>query len=125
MPVSTTDKVREAKAQVPEIAPTEAMALLDDPSVVFLDVREADEMRATGKVAGAVHVARGMLEFRADPSLPSHLDALSPERTVVLYCASGGRAALAGATLKELGFTDVRNLGGFQSWVDAGGAVEP
>lgn len=121
---SIMDKVREAKARVPAIAPDEAMNLLGHANAVFVDVRDADEVRATGKVLGALHVSRGMLEFRADPTLPSHLDALSPDKTVVLYCASGGRAALAGVALQELGFKDVRNLGGFQGWADAGGAVE-
>ena len=124
MPISIMDKVRAAKEQVPEIGPAQAMDLLGHANAVFVDVREADEVRATGKVLGAINISRGMLEFRADPSLPSHLDALAPEKTVVIYCASGGRAALAGAALLELGFKDVRNLGGFQGWVDAGGAVE-
>lgn len=121
---SIMDKVRKAREATPAIAPEEAMDLLGHGNVVFVDVRDADEVRATGKVLGAVNISRGMLEFRADPTLPSHLDVLSPDRTVVLYCASGGRAALAAAALRELGFKDVRNLGGFQGWVDAGGAVE-
>lgn len=124
MPISIMDKVREAKEKVPAISPADAMNLLGHGNAVFVDVRDADEVRATGKVLGALNISRGMLEFRADPTLPGHLDDLSPEKTVVVYCASGGRSALAGAALQELGFADVRNLGGFQGWVDAGGAVE-
>ncbi|MFH5927177.1 rhodanese-like domain-containing protein [Roseomonas xinghualingensis] len=73
---------------------------------------------------GALHVPRGFLEFRADPSSPSHDPAFEPGRTVILYCASGGRAALAGKTLRDLGYADVRNLGGFKDWAAAGGEVE-
>jgi rhodanese-related sulfurtransferase len=124
MPISIMDKVKAAKAVVPAISPAEAMNLLGHANAVFVDVRDGAEVAATGKVPGALTISRGMLEFRADTSLPSHHDSLSPEKTVVLYCASGGRAALAGVALQELGYTDVRNLGGFQGWVDAGGAVE-
>ena len=124
MPISIMDKVKAAKALVPDISPAEAMDLLGHANAVFVDVRDGAEIAASGKVPGALAISRGMLEFRADTTLPSHHDALSPGKTVVLYCASGGRAALSGVALQELGYTDVRNLGGFQGWVDAGGAVE-
>ena len=124
MPISIMDKVKAAKALVPDISPAEAMDLLGHANAVFVDVRDGAEIAASGKVPGALAISRGMLEFRADTGLPSHHDALSPGKTVVLYCASGGRAALSGVALQELGYKDVRNLGGFQGWVDAGGAGE-
>lgn len=124
MPRSIMDKVKEARALVPDISPQEAMALHGRPDVVFVDVRDGEEVAAAGKAAGAVHASRGTLEFKADPALPSRNPALSPEKTVILYCASGGRAALAGAALKELGYEDVRNLGGFKDWAEAGGPIE-
>lgn len=124
MAISIMDKVKAAKAAVPAISPEEAMDLLGHAGAVFVDVRDGGEVAATGKVPGALNISRGMLEFRADPTLPSHHDALSPKKTVVLYCGTGGRAALAGVALQELGFKDVRNLGGFPGWIDAGGAVE-
>jgi rhodanese-related sulfurtransferase len=65
-----------------------------------------------------------LLEFRADPESPLHDAAFDRGKTIILYCASGGRAALAGKTLKDMGYTDVRNLGGFKDWVEAGGEVE-
>jgi rhodanese-related sulfurtransferase len=65
-----------------------------------------------------------LLEFRADPDSPLHDAAFDRAKTIILYCASGGRAALAGKTLKDMGYRDVRNLGGFKDWVEAGGAVE-
>ncbi|MEM9196216.1 MAG: rhodanese-like domain-containing protein [Pseudomonadota bacterium] len=117
-------RMAEAKAAVPEISPSELQALMGSDGLLIVDVRDHPELSG-GKVAGALHVTRGMLEFRADPALPSHDPAFATDKTVVVYCASGGRSALAGQTLLELGYTDVRNLGGFKGWVDAGGAVEP
>ena len=87
-------------------------------------MRDAPELQASGKVKGAVHVSRGMLEFKADPKSPYHDQAFDPAKTVILYCASGGRSALSGKALKELGFKDVRNLGAFKDWAESGQAVE-
>jgi rhodanese-related sulfurtransferase len=88
-------------------------------------VRDAPELQAGGKVKGAKHVSRGMLEFRADPESPYHDPAFTRDRTVLLYCASGGRSALAGKALLDLGYKDVHNLGAFKEWAESGGAVEP
>ncbi len=115
------EMVAEAKDKVPAITPEEASRL---DHVVFLDVREPSEVEASGKVAGAVNIPRGMLEFRADPSNPNREAALDPGKTVVTYCAMGGRAALAAAALKELGFTDVRHMGGFKDWAEKGLPVD-
>src|SRR5882724_1572663 len=73
---------------------------------------------------GAKHVSRGMLEFRADPESPYYDKEFDREKTVIVYCASGGRSALAGKTLQNMGYKDVRNLGGFKGWAESGGAVE-
>ena len=120
---SIMDLVAEAKSVVPDIGPDEVAAMKHQDDVLIVDVRDDDEVAQTGVVDGALHVARGMLEFRADETTPYHNEAFSKEKTVILYCASGGRSALAGKALLELGYSDVRNLGAFQSWVDAGGAV--
>lgn len=118
---TAAEMVAQAKAEVRAITPEEAMALED---VLFVDVRDPGEVTASGKVAGAINVPRGMLEFRADPASPYHDPALDPERTVVLYCASGGRAALAGKALQDLGYKDVRHMGGFKDWTAKGLPVE-
>ncbi|WP_207462914.1 rhodanese-like domain-containing protein [Azospirillum sp. SYSU D00513] len=91
---------------------------------LVLDVRDPSELAANGKIAGAVNVSRGMLEFRADPESPYHDPAFDRNRTLILYCASGGRSALAGKTLQDLGDSDVRNLGAFKEWAENGGSVE-
>jgi len=114
----------EADAQVPRISPGEAKGLVGRSDVLFLDVREPAEVAASGKVPGAVAVPRGLVEFRADPASSMHDAAFDRGKTVIAYCASGGRSALVGKTLKEMGYANVRNLGGFKGWVDAGGDVE-
>lgn len=113
-----------ANAVVPRITPAEAKAMIAEGRTLVVDVRDAAEVAASGKVPGAVNVARGMLEFRADPASPYHDKAFDPARPVIVYCASGGRSALSGKTLKEMGYGEVYNLGGFKDWTEAGGAVE-
>lgn len=114
----------EAEAAVPRIAPEEAKGLAGRADVLFLDVREPAEVATSGKVPGALAVPRGLVEFRADPASPMHDAAFDRAKTIVTYCASGGRAALVGKTLKDMGYANVRNLGGFKGWVDAGGEIE-
>ena len=123
MSQSVMQLVAEAKAAVPAITPAEVMAM-DAGAVLIVDVREDREVAASGNAAGAVHASRGTIEFKADPALPSHDPAFAMDKMIVLYCASGGRSALAGKALADLGYTNVRNLGGFKDWVEAGGAIE-
>jgi rhodanese-related sulfurtransferase len=114
----------EAEAEVPRISPDEAKGLLGRADVLFLDVREPAEVATSGKVPGALAVPRGLVEFRADPASAMHDAAFDRAKTVIAYCASGGRSALVGKTLKEMGYSNVRNLGGFKGWLEAGGEVE-
>lgn len=123
MTQSIMEQVAAAKAVVPAVSPQEA-AQLQAKGALIVDVRDAPELQANGKVKGAVNVSRGMLEFKADPKSPYHDPAFEPGKTIILYCASGGRSALSGKVLKELGFKDVRNLGAFKDWMESGGAVE-
>lgn len=116
--------VAEANAAVPAISPEDAKGLVGRADVLFLDVREPGEVAASGKVPGALAIPRGLVEFRADPASPLHDAAFDRAKTVVAYCASGGRSALVGKTLKDMGYANVRNLGGFKGWVDAGGPIE-
>jgi rhodanese-related sulfurtransferase len=109
---------------VSKIDRDEAMALIKDKKALVVDVRDLPELQASGKVAGAVHVSRGMLEFRADPDSPYHNPEFNRERPVIVYCASGGRSALAGKVLQDLGYRNVRNLGAFKDWAEKGGPVE-
>jgi rhodanese-related sulfurtransferase len=93
-------------------------------NTLVVDVRDAPEVEKSGKVAGAVHVSRGMLEFRADPESPYHDKHFAKDKSIILYCASGGRAALGGKVLKDMGYDQVYNLGAFKDWDVGGGEVE-
>ena len=114
----------DANSSVPKLSPVEAVEKVRSGDVLVVDVRDPNEVQQSGKVKGSVNVSRGMLEFRADPESPYHDPAFRRDRTVILYCASGGRSALAGKALLDLGYTDVRNLGAFKDWAEGGGAVE-
>ena len=124
MPTNVKQMMEAANAAVPRVTPDQAREMIAKGNTLVVDVRDAAEVANSGKVAGAVHVSRGMLEFRADPESPAHDKAFDKAKTVIVYCASGGRSALAGKTLQDMGYTDVRNLGQFKSWVDAGGETE-
>ncbi len=124
MPTSVKQMLSAANAAVPKITMAQAREMIAKGDAVVVDVRDAPELEKSGKVEGAVHVPRGMLEFRADPDSPYHDKSFSKDKTFILYCASGGRSALAGKTLKDLGYERVYNLGAFKDWADAGGAVE-
>lgn len=116
--------VGEAQAGIDNISVDRALALAEGGNAVFIDVRERAE-HAAGAIAGAQSVPRGFLEFIADPASPMHNPALSSGRTLVVYCASGGRSALATKTLQDMGVANAVNLvGGFQAWSEAGGPTE-
>jgi len=118
---TTADLVAAARGQVENLSPAAVAVELDAGDAVLVDVREPVERDDQGVIAGAVHVPRGMLEFRADPSSPAHIPDLSPERRVIVHCASGGRSALAAATLAAMGYRDVAHLdGGLAAWREAG-----
>ena len=117
------DLVAAANAVVPRITVDEAKQKISDGALV-VDVRDAAEVEQGGKVAGAVHIPRGMVEFRADPDTPYFDTNFAKDRPVIMYCAGGGRAALSGQALKEMGYEEVYNLGGFSDWADGGGAVD-
>jgi rhodanese-related sulfurtransferase len=124
MATSVKQMLEAANAAVPKITPAQAKEMIAKGNTLIVDVRDGTEVAASGKVAGAVHVSRGMLEFRADPESPYHDKNFTKDKSVVVYCASGGRSALAGKMLKDLGYDQVYNLGGFKDWAESGGAVE-
>jgi rhodanese-related sulfurtransferase len=124
MALTVKQMLEAANAAVPKITPAEAREMIDKGNTLVVDVRDAPEVEKSGKLAGAVHVSRGMLEFRADPESPSHDKNFAKDKNVIVYCASGGRSALAGKLLKDMGYGRVYNVGGFKDWADSGGAVE-
>jgi len=125
MPSSVKEMLAEANAAVPRVQPAEARQLIGRGNVLIVDVRDPSEVQARGKIKGAVNVSRGMLEFRADPESPYHDNAFQKDKTVLVYCASGGRSALSGKVLKDFGYREVVNIGGFKELADAGLDTEP
>ncbi len=119
MATSVKQMLEAANAAVPKITPDQAADMIQTGNTLVLDVRDAPEVAASGKVAGAVNVSRGMLEFRADPESPYHDKNFDKGKSVILYCASGGRSALAGKVLKDMGYDKVYNVGGFKDWTGA------
>ena len=124
MTTSVKMMMEAANATVPRITPVRAREMLAKGNALVVDVRDAPEIEKSGKVAGAIHVSRGMLEFRADPESPYHDKNFDKSKTVILYCASGGRSALSGKVLKEMGYHEVYNLGAFKDWAEGGEAVD-
>ena len=119
MAISVKQMLEAANAVVPKITPEQASDMISKGDALVVDVRDAPEVAASGKIAGAVNVSRGMLEFRADPESPYHDKNFDRNKTVILYCASGGRSALAGKLLKDMGYDKVYNVGGFKDWTGA------
>lgn len=117
--------VAAANSRVKTITPEEAKSLLNDSGTIFVDLRDSSELQRDGKIPGAVHVNRGMLEFTLDPTLPYHNPVFSSGKKILFYCASGGRSALAADTAQSMGLSSVSHLGGgFKGWKDANGPVE-
>ncbi len=124
MAASLKQMMDEANAAVPRVTPAQARDMIAQGNTLVVDVRDAPEVEKSGKVAGAVNVSRGMLEFRADSDSPYHDKNFAKDKNVIVYCASGGRSALSGKVLKDLGYDRVYNLGSFKEWTDSGGAVD-
>ena len=125
MPSSVKEMLAEANAAVPRLSPADTRTKMVAANVLVLDVRDPPEVQSSGKLKGAVNVSRGMLEFRADPESPYYNPAFQKDKTVLVYCASGGRSALVGKILKDFGYGTVYNIGGFKELADAGSETEP
>ena len=115
--------LQQANDVVPKISPNDAKGMQDEGALI-IDIRELEEVSLSGKVEKAFHIPRGLLEFQTKLVNPNGLENFTPENTIILYCASGGRAALAGKSLKDMGFDKVYNLGGLKDWADADLPIE-
>ncbi len=117
--------VSEANEQVEEISVANALRLVKQENILFIDVRDVREVAKTGRVLGARHVPRGMLEMWIDPETPYHREFFAEDRKFIFYCASAWRSALAAKTAQDMGLTPVAHLeGGINAWIDAGGPIE-
>jgi rhodanese-related sulfurtransferase len=115
----------EANAQIEAVDPKEAARLLDDENTVFVDIRDVRELNREGRMPGAIHCPRGMLEFWVDPESPYHKDVFSSGKSFVFFCAAGWRSALATKTVQDMGLSPVKHIeGGFGAWKEAGLPIE-
>jgi rhodanese-related sulfurtransferase len=122
---SAKEMVAQANSRVTAVPAKEAV-LVNDARTVFVDLRDSAEVAKEGKIPGALHVNRGMLEFTLDPTLPYHNPVFASGKNFVFYCASGGRSALAADTAQSMGLANVSHLaGGFKSWKEASYPVQP
>jgi rhodanese-related sulfurtransferase len=114
-----------AEAEIETLTAEQAAALLGNEDVQFVDIRDVRELQREGKVPGAFHATRGMLEFWIDPESPYFKDTFGSGKRFVFYCQSGWRSALATQTVQYMGLENVCHIGGgFRGWVDAGNDVE-
>lgn len=115
------DLLAEANEKIEQIPAEEAINLIDDEKIVFVDVRETDET-ANGMIPNAFHAPRGMLEFYIDPESPAHKKDFAQDKKFIFYCGSGGRSALSALTVQRMGLEPVAHIpGGFPAWKNAGG----
>lgn len=117
--------MEDANASVPKMSAADAINVHAAGTATFIDVRDSAAIAESGTIQGAHRVPRGMIEFRADPAMEAMYDPIFDKNAeIYLVCGAGGQAALAGKTLKEMGFANVTNIGGFPAWKEAGGPVE-
>jgi rhodanese-related sulfurtransferase len=121
---SAADLVNSAKQQIENLTPDQVSNEMTSGNASLIDIRESEELQLNGRIPGAVHAPRGMLEFYADPTLPNHKPEFNKNIKIILHCASGGRSALAASTLKQMGYQKIAHMdGGINAWKAAGKPV--
>ena len=125
MKVGYKSLIEEAEKNIETISIDEVAGLLHDEAVTIVDIRDIRELQREGKVPGAIHAPRGMLEFWVDPDSPYHRELFSEEKKFIFYCASAWRSALATQTVQQMGMSNVCHMsGGFTAWKEAQQAIE-
>lgn len=119
------DYMDEANSAVPRMEAEAAIAIYKEGDGLFIDVRDSASIKQSGTIEGALRLPRGMIEFIADDKMEAmHNPVMKKDADIYLVCGAGGQAALAGKTLKDMGFDKVTNIGGFAAWKEAGGPTE-
>ena len=121
---SVAKMVEDARARIEEVETADAIAMVDDPDVVIVDLRDIRERQRSGYIPGSFHCPRGMLEFWVDPESPYFKEIFGEDKKFVFHCASGWRSALSVATLQDMGFEAAHLREGFSTWEKQGGPVE-
>jgi rhodanese-related sulfurtransferase len=125
MKVGVKTLVENARREIKEYTAVEAVELAKRPDVLLVDIRDPRELARDGRVPGALHAPRGMLEFWVDPDSPYFKPVFGEDKTFVFFCAGGLRSALTAKTLQDMGLAPIAHIeGGFSAWKAAGGAVE-
>ena len=114
----------EANELVKRLSYNESLELINNTQTVIIDVREESEVYNLGLIKNAVHIPRGLIEFKLSPNSQNNPVLINDNTNILVYCAGGYRSALAAKTLLELGFKNVYNLGGFKEWVESGGEIQ-
>ena len=115
----------EANNLVKRLSYDESVDLINNTQTVIIDVREESEVYNLGTIKNAIHIPRGLIEFKLSPNSPNNPVLINDDTNILVYCAGGYRSALAAKSLLDLGFKNVYNLGGFQEWVESGGEIQP
>ena len=115
----------EANDLVKRLSYDESVDLISNTQTVIIDVREESEVYNLGLIKNAVHIPRGLIEFKLSPNSTNNPVLIDDNTNILVYCAGGYRSALAAKSLLDLGFKNVYNLGGFQEWVESGGEIQP
>lgn len=122
--VSSAELVARARARIEEVETADAIAKLQEPDVVFVDLRDIRERQKQGFIPGSAHCPRGMIEFWIDPDSPYFKPVFAEDKKFIFHCAAGWRSALTVATLKDMGFDAAHLKDGFADWMEKGGPVE-
>ncbi|WP_300018339.1 rhodanese-like domain-containing protein [uncultured Roseobacter sp.] len=121
---SSAQMVADARARIEEIETKDLIAMVDDPDVVIVDIRDVRERQRSGFIPGSFHAPRGMIEFWVDPQSPYFKEIFGQDKKFIFHCASGWRSALTTATLQDMGFEASHLKEGFSTWAEQGGPVE-
>ena len=126
MPIKKAwDMVKEAELEIETISPADAIARMNDDDFLLVDIRDPRELEREGKIPGAFHAPRGMLEFWVDPASPYYKEVFGEDKKFVFFCAAAGRSAISVKTLQDMGMENIAQLGeGFAGWKKADGPVE-
>jgi len=122
---TANDYLAEANQRVTRVPAADVIARHGDGKAIFVDVRDSAAIAESGTIAGALRIPRGFIEFAADPATPFHNKDMQHDAELFLVCGAGGQAALSGATLLDMGYKKVTNIGGIGDWKEAGGPMEP
>lgn len=121
---SVMDMVKHAKTGIENLTPEQVSEELANNKATLIDLRESEEFIQNGRIPGAIHAPRGMVEFYADETTPYHRPEFDKNKRLIFHCAGGGRSALTVATLKEMGYNNIAHLdGGIKAWKEAGKPV--